>query len=237
MTFPPSPAGPAAAPGTPAPTPVPGAPAPAPAPAGPTNQPPAAPAPTPVDKGYPDGTPLEQMTGEQREAYWKHQARKHEDRVKSYGGLTAEELTALRDKASKHDALERELMSDKDKAVAEAKDSAVAEANGAFMPLLVNAKLEAAAARKGISPEALEASIQFLDTSKFLTGNGKDVDAAKVSAFIEGIAPGKGTTQERRGPTATGHAAGPGARQTGKAGEAGRAEAERRFGKKKTGDS
>jgi hypothetical protein len=46
-------------------------------PALPAPAPPSAPpAPDPSDKGFPDGTPLERMTVEQREAYWKHYARK-----------------------------------------------------------------------------------------------------------------------------------------------------------------
>lgn len=224
MTFP---ATPPAGPPAPAPAPPAGPPAP---PAGPANQPPAGPA-APVDKGFPEGTPLEQMNAEQREAYWKHQARKHEDRNKAYGGLTTEELAALREKADKHDALERELMSDKDKSVAEAKDAAVAEATATYIPMLVQAKLEAAAALKGVTPESLQASIEFIDTSKFVSSNGKDVDAAKVSAFIEGIAPGKGDT--RKGPTATGHGSGFGRQPaTGQPGEAGKAMAAKRFGKK-----
>jgi hypothetical protein len=55
----------------------------------------------PVDHGYPQNTPLEQMTAEQREAYWKHQARKHESTVKArqdYDQLKAdsEELARVR---------------------------------------------------------------------------------------------------------------------------------------------
>jgi hypothetical protein len=58
------------------------------------------------------------MTAEQQAAYWKHQSRKHEDRVKAFGGLTSRELTTLRETAKAHDALEYELMSDRDKTVA-----------------------------------------------------------------------------------------------------------------------
>lgn len=51
--------------------------------------------------GFPSETPLDQMTAEQREAYWKHQARKHEGTAKArqdYDQLKAdsEELAKLR---------------------------------------------------------------------------------------------------------------------------------------------
>lgn len=35
------------------------------------------------DKGFPEGTPVAEMTAEQQAAYWKHQARKHEERARS----------------------------------------------------------------------------------------------------------------------------------------------------------
>ncbi|MCW2901907.1 MAG: hypothetical protein JWO67_4172 [Streptosporangiaceae bacterium] len=149
---------------------------------------PAPPAPAaPSDKGYPDGTPLEQMNAEQREAYWKHQARKHEDRVKAYGGLTPEQAAELREKASRADALEYDLLSDKDKAVAEAAQNARWAAEAEFTPRLVNAEFRIASAGR-IEAERLATILEPLDLSKFLTDSG-EVDTAKVAAFVDGIAP------------------------------------------------
>src|SRR5690349_19240148 len=54
---------------------------PAPTPPAPTPPVPTPPAPTDPPTGFPADTPLTEMTVEQREAYWKHQARKHESRA------------------------------------------------------------------------------------------------------------------------------------------------------------
>jgi hypothetical protein len=113
-------------------------------PAPPAPAPPSAPpAPDPSDKGFPDGTPLERMTVEQREAYWKHYARKHENRVKAFGGLTPEKLAELQEKAQRAEALEFDLMSDKDQAVAQAAAEARLVAEAELMPQLVAAEFRA----------------------------------------------------------------------------------------------
>jgi hypothetical protein len=171
------------------------------------------------DKGFPDSTPVEQMTVEQREAYWKHQSRKHEERVKAFGNLTPEALKALQDKATKHDQLERELMSDKDKAVAEATDKAKAEA----IPRVVKAEFKAAA--KGVlTADQLNALLEDRDLAKYVDANG-DPDEDKIAKLVTAFAPAK--PQQRTGPTATGL----GNRQAGSGapGDQGRAEAEKRF--------
>lgn len=53
------------------------------------------------DKGFPDNTPLDQMTVEQREAYWKFQSKKHEKEANSRRDyddlkLKADELAQLK---------------------------------------------------------------------------------------------------------------------------------------------
>lgn len=167
-------------------------------------------------KGFPENTPLEQMKPEQREAYWKHQSRRHEDRVKAFGGLTPEKLAELQDKAKKHDALELELGTTADKAAAKAADDAKAAARAESQPVLIKARLDAAAARAGVSEEALASAVEFVDTTKFVTANG-EVDADKVKSFIATIAPDKGDQQQqRRGPSPTGQGKRPGG-DTGKA--------------------
>jgi hypothetical protein len=160
-------------------------------------------APPADDKGFPDGTPVAEMTIEQQAAYWRTQARKHEDRVKAVG-LTPEQVKELRDKATKHDALERELMSDKDKAVAEARETARREARAELVPSLVAAEFRAAAGNR-IEPARLATILEPLDLSKFLTDTG-EVDTDKVTAFVNGVAPGTGTglQQPPRGPSPSG---------------------------------
>lgn len=166
--------------------------------------------------GFPANTPLEQMNAEQREAYWKHQAQNWQGRAKGnfaqlqqLGIKSADDLAAIKRKVEQHDALEQELMSDKDKAIAQAARDAEAKASSTYLPQLVSAKLDAAAARKGVSDESLAAALNFVDHAKFLNESG-EIDSDKVSAFIDGIAPAKGTTQPK-GPTVHRHGSDSGA--------------------------
>lgn len=163
--------------------------------------PPAPPAPT--DPGFPANTPLEQMTVDQREAYWRHQARRHEDRNKALGGVTPEQLAELREKAQKHDALELELGSTADKAAAKAAEEAKTATRAELEPEIIAGKLDAAAARAGISEEDLAKAIEFTDTKKLLGADGK-VDPEKIKAFIATITPATGTSTTRTGPSPTG---------------------------------
>ena len=174
------------------------------------------------EKGFPEGVALEEMTSPQREAYWKDKARKHEERNKAFGNLTPEALKAMQDKASKHDEMERDLMSDKDKAVAEARDAARAEAT----PRVVRAEFKAAA--KGVlSNDQLAALLEDRDLSKYVNADGEP-DEDKILKLVTAFAPAK---QTRTGPTSRGLGK-VGGTPT-EAGAQGRAMAERRFGGKK----
>lgn len=196
-TVPPAPAAPAATAAPPAPAPSP-TPPPAPAPA------PAPPAPVPAaDRGYPEGTPLEQMTAEQQAAYWKYYARQHEQRNKDLGNLTPEALAELRTKAEAHDQLAREAMSASEKAVDDAKVQTRTEERGIFMPQLVLAEFKAAAAGR-IDAAQVAAIVGPLDKTFFYGADGTSVDSAKVAAYIDQIAPAQATPPTRRGPTPAG---------------------------------
>jgi hypothetical protein len=189
------------------------------------------------DASFPADKTLAEMTEAQRTAYWQDKARKHEQRVKDLGNLTPQQLTELREKAGRADQLERDLMSDNDKKVAEARDTAKAEADATYRPRLVRSEFKAEL--KGRVPDEeldarLDSITEPLDLAKFLTDGG-DVDTAKVKSFVDNIAPAKGGPTIRRGPTATGHGGtGPGAGGgSGTFGEAGKAQAEKRFGKQR----
>lgn len=185
----------------------------------------AGPATPPANLGFPADTPVKDMTIEQQAAYWKHYARQHEERAKPFKDLTPETLQALREKADQHDALERELMSDKDKAIAEAKDAATAETTAKFAEKLVKAEFKSAAAGR-LDADRLNAILAPLDLTKFLDKSG-DVDEEKVTAYVDSVAPVKAPAQ--RGPSSTGLGSAP--HTPGERGAQGRAMAEKRFGK------
>lgn len=185
---------------------------------------PAAAAPT-TEAGFPANTPLEQMSVEQREAYWKDKARKHEERVKSLGGLTPEQLAELRAKAERQEALEHELASDAEKRERAARKEAAAEAEAKYLPKLARAHIEGAANGR-VPADALSAALEYLDLTKFVS-NG-DVDTDKVRAFVGSIAPATGIhqQQQRQGPSSSGQGTRP--RVALKPGDAGRAAAIKR---------
>lgn len=181
QAFPEQPAVPPVAPAPPA---APAAPA-APAPVVPPAVPPVAPTP-PAETGFPANTPLEQMTIEQQAAYWKHYSRQHEATAKSRG-----DYDAIKAKADEYDRFRAANATEHEKAVKAAADAARAEERLASIPRIVSAEFRAASVGR-ISPEALTALLEPLDMSKFVDAKG-DVDTAKVTAFIDGIAPKTGT--------------------------------------------
>lgn len=179
-------------------------------------------APATGDKGYPDGTPLEEMTAPQQAAYWKAQARKHEDRVKSYDNLTTDELKSLREKAARADALDLELGTESEKAAKAARDEATKEA----VPRIVRAEFKAAA--KGVlSDEQLNALLEDRDLSKYADAKGEP-NEEKIANLVKAFTPA--APAGPRGPSATGLGSRTPAAST--PGDQGRAMAEKRFGKK-----
>lgn len=175
--------------------------------------------------GFPADTPVKDMSIQEQAAYWKHYARQHEERAKPFKDLTPEALQALREKADQHDALERELMSDKDKAVADAEDRATQATTARFAEKLVKAEFKSAAAGR-LDADRLNAILAPLDLTKFLDKSG-DVDEAKVTSYVDSIAPTKAPAQ--RGPSSSGLGAVP--HTPGERGAQGKAMAEKRFGK------
>ena len=142
--------------------------------------------PTVNEHGFPDKTPINDMTDGQQAAYWRHQARKHEDRVKSmadYDALKAERDTL---KSKTQTADEKAL----EAAKKEAGEAAAAAERAKLAPRLVSAEFKAANAGR-IPAEQLKLVLDGLDPSKFLTAEG-EVDADKVKQYVDGLAPADG---------------------------------------------
>lgn len=77
------------------------------------------------EHGYPDATPVVEMEATHQAAYWKHHARKHEQRAA--GALDAAEVQRLRDRDAALKTLEDAQLTDSQRIQAE-KDVAAAEA-------------------------------------------------------------------------------------------------------------
>ena len=169
------------------------------------------------DLGFPAGTPIKEMDATQQAAYWRHQARKHETENKKFRGVNLEELQT---KAKAHDEIERELMSDKDKAVEDAK----AEARREATEQTVIARMDAAAARVGMTAEKFAEISEWVDPRRFVNNKG-DVDLDAINRWAEANKPSETEQkQQQRGPSPAG--AGAAGARTGPSVAAGRAEYE-----------
>jgi hypothetical protein len=143
---------------------------------GQTGQPPA-PAATGGDDGYPANTPVAEMTHQQAAAYWRHQSRKHEDRVKAMG-----DYDALKQKADDYARLVAASQTEHEKAVEEARRQGAASYAASTGSQLVESWVKAAAHNR-LSDEGVNALLETLDRTKFLAANGA-VDTDKVYAVV-----------------------------------------------------
>lgn len=138
------------------------------------------------EHGFPDKTPVKDMSDAQQAAYWRHQSRKHEDRVKSMGDYDT--LKAERDDLkAKHQTADEKAL---EAAKKEALEAGAASERAKIAPRLVAAEFKSANAGR-IPADRLSAILDGLDPTKFLTSDG-EVDADKVQQYVDGIAPADG---------------------------------------------
>lgn len=121
------------------------------------------------------------MNAEQQAAYWRTQARKHEQRVKSMG-----DYEDLKTKAEEYAKLVESQQSEQEKAVAEARRQGRTEALTEAGAQLVEQWVRAAANGR-LAEESVNALLEGLDRTRFLTKQG-GVDTAKVTAFVNQLA-------------------------------------------------
>ncbi|OCB57646.1 hypothetical protein A5677_16915 [Mycobacterium malmoense] len=169
------------------------------------------------------------MTEAQQLAYWKHHARRHEDTVKAYKGLTPQQVADLQ---SKVESLETEKMSADEKALKAVRDEAFkqakAEAEAEYLPQIRAAKVQSIASGI-VSGDRLSAFMELVDTTKLLDESGA-VSEEKVMGYLTAM---YGTTPSQpAGPRWQnfGQYSPPPPPQ--KAGAGGLAEAQKRFGSK-----
>lgn len=137
-------------------------------------------------KGYPEGTPVAEMTDKEQAAYWKFHSRKHESRLTALGDYsTVQQRLALAER------LEHESLTEHERDVEEAKKAAKAEAAAELIPELVEAAFERQSAGRlnaAGKPIDVSAIVAGIDSKKYLGENGRP-DAAKVKAYLDSIAP------------------------------------------------
>lgn len=133
--------------------------------------------------GYPEATPVKDMTAEHQAAYWKHQSRKHEQAAKDRADYEA--IKAERDQ------LKAATLSDAEKAVEEARKDertkAEAETAARYVNRLVDAEFKASLAGRR-TPEQIATLLEGINHKNFLTDTG-EVDTSKVSQHADVLAP------------------------------------------------
>lgn len=139
---------------------------------------------------FPASTPVKDMTAEQQVEYWKHQSRKHEDRVRQFGDFTPEKLTQLQQET---EALRIQNQTDAERAISEAKEQGRAEVRTILAGERVKNALERAL--DGRVPNA--SALLDLDRSQFINGDKADADAIK--AWVEANST-EAATSARRNP-------------------------------------
>lgn len=151
------------------------------------------------ESGFPAQTPLAEMTVEQREAYWKHQARKHESTAKARADY--DDLAA---KAAQWDAAQREQQSPDERAVAGAVEAAKAEARAQVLAEVADERVRSAftgnPAARAIDPQALEKFLGRVNLSSFVGDDGA-VDTDAVADSLSLLTPAD--TASKRPPRLT----------------------------------
>lgn len=196
-----------------------------PAPTPPAPTPPAPPAPEPdKDLGFPRDTPVVEMTVEQQAAYWKHNSRRHEGRVKELvGDRTPEQIKA--DLAELQE-LKKAQLTPAEQALNAAREEGKAAARTEERTSTAKAIFRGALEAGGLEGDDLEELVSNFTVANYISDDG--VDTSKITNFAKRFtASGK---DSRRDPDfGAGHRR---ERQGDKApGAAGKAEAQRRFAK------
>lgn len=164
---------------------------------------PGAPVPTPPpatdDLGFPKDTPVDQMTPDQKAAYWHNQskvqqkareeAEKSANAYKKFGSV--DELQSAADAA---EAARVAALDDNQKAIEAAKAAAKAEAIaehgskhlGTAVKGMLIALTKGASETFEAATSRVEGAIEFADLTKFVGENG-ELDAAKVQTFATSI--------------------------------------------------
>ena len=142
-----------------------------------------------TEAGYPKDTPVAEMTDKEQAAYWKFHSRKHETLANSRSDYDQQKADA-----EKWRQAQREQMTPDQKAIDQAREDARREERGKIAPRLVAAEFKAKA--KNVNEELLEAFLEDLDYTKYLTASG-DVDTDKVKTRVEKLAP-KQQQQQRQ---------------------------------------
>lgn len=173
----------------------------------------------PEQPKFPANTPVKDMTPEQQAAFHENKARRLEDKLKAFNGLTPEQVTALQADLA---AARAASQTAEEKAIEDAKEAGRAEVR----TVLANERVKTALDRalEGRIPNTT--ALLELDRSQFIDGD--KANTAAITAWVEA----NSTKVDAAPPRFPNLHQGPREQITTSDRETGKAEAEKRFGKK-----
>lgn len=129
------------------------------------------------DKGFPENTPLSDMTDVQKAAYWRHESKKQER-------IATEERSAKAKLQADLDEAKRQTLSDEERALADAKaqgrGEATAEARAEQLPMIALYELRL----RGMSAEEAGEVVEVLDLSKLAREDGS-LDSDRLDSLVQ----------------------------------------------------
>ncbi|ORB81768.1 hypothetical protein [Mycobacterium timonense] len=191
-----------------------------------------------TDKGFPENTPIAEMTDAQRAAYFKYHNRKAENALSAYKGVTPEQVEQMQTQLQQY---EEAQLSASDKALRDAEKAGRDAANAEWLPKYQRSELRGYASDV-LKGEQLDAFLAGVNPAVFADENG-EINREKVMGHLTAMFGLGGNNGQHAGPGSgyTGaagqgagrswgqHSGGSGAPPA-KPGEAGKAAAAQRHG-------
>ncbi|WP_161967060.1 hypothetical protein [Mycobacterium marinum] len=184
-----------------------------------------------TDMGFPAETPVKDMSVEQQLAYYKHQNRQADNKLSAFKGVTPQQVQQMQQQL---DEQANAKLSADQKAVKDAEKAARAAADAEWRPKYQASELKSLASQV-LKGEQLKSFMAVTDPAKF-AGEDGEIDEEKVMGHLtaifgadggQGQQPGNGGQQQHQQPSWGQHSGGTGGQI--RPGEAGRAEAAKRF--------
>lgn len=181
-----------------------------------------------TDLGYPKDTPIAEMTDKQAAAYWKHNARRHEGRVKDLVGERTPEQ--IKQDLAELAELKKAQQTPAEQALTAAREEGKKEAVTAERAKSATAIFKGALEAGGLTGDDLDEIVNNFNVAGYITDDG--VDTTKITNFAKRFSSGKDTSSTRRRDFGGGQRND--GSSSGERGSAGKAEAKRRFAKQST---
>ena len=140
--------------------------------------------------GYPDDTPLAEMSTPEQLAYWKHKSRMHESKAKDLRKGESAEAEKLKDRIKElEDAQKSDAEKASEAALAKAREDGEKAGREAVLPLLREAQLRAYASIV-VPTDVLDDVVDSFRVDKFLDDEG-ELDGKRVVDYLSKIFNGK----------------------------------------------